>query len=418
MKNMRKTISAAAAALIVLSCVSFAFADSGASALSASTAGEAGAPIRLSLKDAVKIMQTAGTSAETAQINRNSDKAVAEGYSESVTAIRNTLDKLDYMQDILSRLPGGAPGAAELNGAYWKGLTAAQSQGATGINEKIMKLRRDFAKGQIDSNYQAEMNQIEYITVQAYYGALLAQENLKIAGDNVKAQQDILKNVEAQFKEGMAARKDALFARASLEAAKSDLETAQSKLENAKRSFNFLLGYPVMQEVVFTDKLAEAAFPSIELDKAISAAKENRNEIKGARFAKEVHGVLLENLRYQYPVNSSTYLNEQAACLNAEKSAKDAPSQVEIDIRNRWDQMVDLKAAIISAQAVKSYAEEGYRLIQLSYEAGMCTLSELQQVQVSAYKASLGVAAATTNYDLAVCDFGYAISVGTARLPL
>ncbi|WP_165445259.1 TolC family protein [Bacilliculturomica massiliensis] len=419
----KRAFSAALAAFIILTSTPFAFADSGANTQADSTADAAGAPIRLSLKEAVQIMQTTGTAAETAEINRQSDKAIAEGYSETVNTIKKTLDGLDALSSaakMYSQLPQPEAAAmvAKLNAAYWSGSAEAQSGGATQVNRKITELRRDFAKEHVDSNYQAEMNQIEYNTVQVYYGVLLARDNLKIAQDNLKAQQDILKDTQAQFNVGMVAKKDVLSAQASLETAKSDLAAAETKLENAKMGFNYLLGYPVKQEVVFTDELTEVSGPAITVDEAVRSAQENRNEISGANFARDVHGILLDSLTYQYPSNSSTYLNQKVTYMNAEKTAKDAPSQIEIDIRNRSSELDDLKAAVQSARATREYAEEGYRLTRLSYEAGMGTLSEVQAMQVTAYRASLGVAAAVTNYDLAVYDYNYAVSVGTTRLPL
>lgn len=418
----KRLISAALAAAMILTATPFAFADSGANTRADSTADAAGAPIRLSLQEAVHIMQTTGNRAQTAEINRQSDKAVAEGYSETVNTIRTTLDKLDSIQAQINMLPH-VPGItqdqiASANSAYWAGVTQAQDGGATAVNEKVMKLRRDFAKGQVESNYQAEMNGIEYTTVQVYYGVLLGQDNLKIAQDNVKAQQDILKDAQAQFSVGMAAKKDVLAAQSALESAKSDLQASETKLDTAKMSFNFLLDYPVLQEVVYTDQLTQITGPAISLDDAIKSAQQNRNEVKGAGFAKDVHKILLDTLQFQYPSNSATYLNQKVAYMNAEKTAKDAPKQIEIDIRSRYAKLSDLKKAIASAEATKKYAEEGYRLTKLSYEAGMCTLSEVQAMQVTAYKASLGVAAAKSAYDLAVYDFNYATAVGTSRLPL
>lgn len=370
-------------------------------------------PKKLSLIEAIKIMQTTGTSAETAELNRKSDESIAKGYAETVKSIKDAFDSLDQLQYLLHV---GYPGVS--NSDYMTASSSAEAAGATVTNEKIMGLRRDFAKEQGANNYKAELNSIEYTTVQVYSGVLLAQDNLKIAQDNLKVQQDILKNTQTQFKVGMVAQKDVLSAQSSLEAAKSDVQTAETKLETAKMSFNFLLGYPVMQQITFTDTLIELPAPTDSLDVSIEKAIKNRNEIKGANFAKEVHGILLESLKYRYPTNSSTYLKQQVAYLNAEKTAKDAPNQIEIDIRSQKAKLDDLKSALESARARQTYAKEGYRLTKLSYESGMCTLAELQQTQVLSYKASLGVAAAINDYNLAVYQFKYATNVGTTRLPL
>ncbi|WP_206460046.1 TolC family protein [Anaerovorax sp. IOR16] len=370
-------------------------------------------PKKLSLDEAIKIMQTTGASAETAELNRKSDDAIARGYAETVTSIKEAFDGLDKLQYLINI---GYPGVSSSD--YMSASSSAEAAGATVTNQKIMKLRRDFAKAQGENNYKAELNSIEYTTVQLYSGVLLAQDNLRIAKDNLKVQQDILKNTQTQYKVGMVAQKDVLSAQSSLEAAKSDVQSAETKLETARMSFNFLLGYPVMQEITFTDTLKELPAPKDSLEASIDHAIKNRNEIKGANFAKEVHGILLESLKYRYPQNSSTYLKQQVAYLNAEKTAKDAPNKIEIDIRSQKSSLDDLKTALESARARETYAKEGYRLTNLSFEAGMCTLAELQQTQVLSYKASLGVAAAINDYNLAIYQFKYATDVGTTRLPL
>jgi outer membrane protein TolC len=349
-------------------------------------------------------MQTTGTRAETAELNKKSDQAIAAGYSENVSSINETLNKLNY----LSMMNPAAGMTASIE---------AQEAGATEINKKVSKLRRDFAKDQIEPNYKAEMNQIEYDTLKVYYGVLLAGDNLKTEQDNLKTQEDILKNTTAQYQVGMLAKKDVLSAQSAVTSAKSGVRAAETKLEYAKMSFNFLLGYTATQEVVFTDSLSVATSPAIDLETAVKSSVANRNEIKGANFAVKVYQILLDDVK-AYPHNSSTYLKRQIALLTAQKQVKDAPVQIEIDIRNKAAELEDKKAAMDAAKAVQTYAKEGYRLISISYDAGMCTLAELQQAQVNVYKAGLAVSAATSDYDLAVYAFRYAQDVGVQRLPL
>lgn len=366
--------------------------------------------VNLSLKDAIKIMQTTGTRAETAALNKQSDTAIALGYAESVQTIRDTLDSLDNLDRAVQA------GIYPVDEAFRQNIKA-QEAGATAINKQVQILRRDFAKGQIENNYKADMNQIEYDTVKVYYGVLLAQDNLKTEQNNLTTQEDILKNTKAQYQVGMLPKKDVLSAQSAVTAAKSGVQAAETKLEYAKMSFNYLLGYAAMQDVSFTDKLEAAAAPAVDVNKAVKSAVDSRNEIKGANFAVGVHRVLLDNLS-AYPKNSATYTKQQIVLLNAQKTAKDAPVQIEIDIRNKAAELEDKKAALEAAKAMQAYAQEGYRLIRISYDAGMTTLAELQQVQVNVYKSGLAVSAATSDYDLALYAFRYATDVGVTRLPL
>ncbi len=403
---MKKKICCCAAALLLIFSATASYADEPVKAEQPVQKEQpAKADVKLSLAEAVKIMQTTGARAQTAELNKKADRAIAEGYTETIQTINETLRTLDFLNS-------AAPSLA--SSASWE----AQNAGATKANRAVLRLRRDFAKQQMEPNYKSEMNQIEYDTLKLYYGVLLASENLKTERDNLKTQEDILKNTKAQYQAGMLAKKDVLSAESAVTSAKSGVRAAETKLEYAKMSFNYLLGYEATQTVIFTDSLTAVTPPAITVEDSIKKALENRNEIKGANFAVEVHKVLLDNLESRYPTNSSTYMKEQVALLSAEKAAKDAPVQIEIDIRNKAAELEDKKAALEAAKAVKTYAEEGCRLIRISYESGMSTLAELQTAQGNVYKAGLAVAAATSDYDLAVYAFGYAEDVGIQRLPL
>jgi len=375
--------------------------------------------VRLSLKDAIVLMQTAGSRAETAEINKRADIALAEGYSETYRSIDEVLAGIDRISKMESAgYPSSVIESYTGYGSSVAASAAARNAGATGLNKKITAMRRDFAKNQIGNNYQAEMNQIEYETVQVYYSVLLAEDNLDIARDNVKAKQDILKDTENMKKMGMVANKEVLAAKAALAGAESEAQAAETALEKAGMGLNFLLGYPVLSEVDLTDQLTEIQAPSVTLEDAVAGALAGRNEIKGAVFAAEVYKMLLDNVKVRYPEGSATYLNQQVAYLSARKTAADAPKKIDIDIRYQYSALADKKEALRKAKATLDYAEEGYRLTKLSYSVGMSTLADVQDMQVTRYKAGLGASAAVMDYDLAVYAFKYASSIGTSRLPL
>lgn len=421
---MKRLISIVLAGSLILGCTGVAFA-AGTSTNTASTvsttniASTTAAAISLSLKQAITQMQTVGSEAETAAINKESDDALAKGYSETARTIDEALDGINTICKLESW--GLTPAVIQSKTGYSSSLEAssvAQNAGATGLNETITKMRRDFAKEQIDNNYKAEMNGIEYETVDMYYNVLLASENFRIAQDNVKTKKDILKDTQAMLAIGMVAKKEVLAVKADLGTAESAAQAAGTTLKTAKMGFNYLLGYPILQEVKLTDQLTEIAAPTITVESAIASALKNRNEIKGANFAETVYGTLLKNMALTYPLNSSTYLKEQVTYRNAKKTASDALIKIEIDIRSQYSGLEDKKSALEKAEQTLDYADEGYRLTKLSYSVGMSTLSDLQAMQVTRYTAALGKAAAIRDYDLAVYNFNYAASIGTSRLPL
>lgn len=383
----RRILLTALAALVLLGAGAASFSGERAIVPDMNFVGD---PIDLSLVKAVEIMQTTGSRAEAAELNKAADEAVARGYKESAKSI----------SDFLSV------------------SSAAEESGMTETNEKIMRMRRDFAKEQVASNYQAELNEIEAMTVQVYYGVLQAQENLKISKDNLQNQKAIYDNTMKKYKLGMVARIDTLTAETQVLSAEDQAAAAETALKNARMNFNLLLGYDLMQNVVLTDGLKMAEEPKGSLTGFIESAVKNRNEIKGAAFGAEIQEILLTSLKYRYPSSSSTYLNQETATLLARKAAQDAPVQIEMDIRARYMDMADKKRAVKVAEASLANAKEGYRLATISYNAGMNTLTDVQKAQIASYQAALGVAAAITDYDLAVYGFIHATGAGTVRLPL
>lgn len=373
---------------------------------------------KLSLSEAIKIMKTTGASAETAELHRQSDIAVGNGYSETVSKIKKTEDSLDLADKVEAAHPGywESKGTSVVEMAY-----EAQVAGATSNNKKIMQIRRDFARENTENNYQAELNQIESDTISIYYKVLLAQDNLKIAKENLVSQQKTLKNVEAKKAVGLLSKKDVLQAESSVSNAESSVRSAETQMKYAKMSFNYLLGYNVLQDVVFTDTLetitASTTTAAITADTGVQNALNNRIELKGANFAIKVYEILLDDVK-AYPKNSSTYLNAKINLAESKKTAKDAYSKIEIDIRNKYDLVQDKKAAVDAARELLTYATEGERLVQLTNEEGISTVEELLSTQVSVYKAKLNLANANSEYALALKSYEFAQGVGTTRIPL
>lgn len=373
-------------------------------------------PIKLSLSEALKIMTTTGVRAETASLNKQSDNAVAQGYSEKYSSIKKALKDIDYLESL--------PEPIQQAVLKQKGISnivelsyEAQQEGVTQNNKKILSLRRDFAKNNIENNYQADLNQIRQDTINIYNTVLLAEDNYKIVQDNLVAQQKNLKTINAKKAVGLLTKKDVLQAQSAVSEAEKEVRSAKTKMDYAHMSFNYLLGYPVLQKVEFTDKLTESSPEAIEVEKAVDSAIANRNEIKGADFARDIYKILFEDLK-AYPKNSSAYLNAKIKYLNAEKTSEDARSQIEIDIRNKAADAADKKAALDAARALKNYAQEGLRLITLTNEEGLSTVDELLNAQVNYYKTNLNVAKATSEYNLALEALRSAQGVGTMRIPL
>ena len=404
--SKKKTIIAALAVTVLLGGVL-----GGALAISASERAIVpdmnfvGETIELSLAEAVEIMQKTGSRAETALLNKAADEAVAKGHAESVQNMTDYWKNLNEQWKDLGGIPIGI-------------TIESERAGMTDTNEKIMKLRRDFAKGQLANNHKAELNEIEAMTVELYYGIMLAEENLKIAKDSLANSKLLNQNIQNKYKRGAVARIDTIVSKNQVDQAEGRVASAETGVKKAKMSFNLLMGYDLMQAVELKDKLVVKEVPEGNLTGFIEGALDNRNEIKVITMAWEIQDILLNNLRYRYPQNSATYLNQQAATMQAKKSYDDIPIQIEMDIRSKYMDLQDKGREVELAKANQRVADEAYRLSKISFDAGVNTLADVEEAGIMAYQAALGVAAAITEYNITVHNFNHAIDVGTVRVPL
>ena len=387
----------------------------------------------LSLDDAIEIMTTSGTRAETAELNKESDTAVANGYSENYKNISDGLDTIDAAgsqsvsaQQIIMQYHLNASSATDLvlastianvtNQTIYDSIKAARDSGVSNTNKNIMKERRDFARKYTDDNYTADINQIKKDTLNIYNTVLLAEENYKIAQENLEAQNKILKNITAKKNVGVLSKKDVLEAKSAVTDAESDVRAAETQMEYAHMSFNYLLGFDPMQEVVFTDELSADTSEVADVETAVENALANRNEIKGADFAEKIYEILAGSVS-AYPKNSSTRMTADINYKTAQKTANDARVQIEIDVRNKAAVVSDKKAELVAAAALQEYASEGLRLVELTYEEGLSTPDELLEMQVKVYQSNLNAANAAAAYNLAVIEYNDAQGIGTMRIP-
>jgi hypothetical protein len=300
-----------------------------------------GPAITVDLETVIEHRLATGAAIEVALINQRSDEAIARGYKEA-----------------LSNLQLAAPAS----------LTA-----------KITELTRNFARDNLATNHEAELNAIRKEAVDLFYGAFSAQEYYKVA----KA-----------------------------------LAEAHMGYNATIMNFNLEMGYPLMQEVVLKGDLTIPSLSPVDLDAAIASALEQRNEIKGALFAYEIQDVTFANAKLTMNRLSSGYKKQEVVYLTAKRAADTIHDQIRVDVMLKYMGLAQKHLAALSAQSTAALAAEGYRIAQISYNAGMKTLAELQDAEVAANQAKILAIGAVTDMTLALYDFEYATGVGTYRISL
>lgn len=369
--------------------------DSEESELASNSVAFTGEKVKLSLEEAVKKMKSTGYLAQMAEINKKSDQSVAKGYSESASKIKHYLKFID-------NLP--------LKVAY-----EIQEEGVSQPNYDMLKIQRDFARANINSNYEADMNSIEQKTVQLYYGVIQAEDNVRVCTENLAVQNAILKNVEQKYLSGKATKLEVTSQQKEVLSSQQSLKEASDQLSKAKMQFNMLLGYDIMQDVNYTDSLTLLDMPEIDLKMAIKKAQEERLDYKRLQMTNKMYTIYRNNMRAQY-ADTSKALSAEATLLMIKLNVENMPKNIEMEIRGLYNDLKTNYQAIETAKTTLALAEEALRVKTLLYDSGLTTLAEVQKAQITVYQTNQLLTAKISAFDLATYEWKYATGVGTQRI--
>ncbi|WP_027399440.1 TolC family protein [Anaerovorax odorimutans] len=379
---------------------------------------------KLSLDEAKKLMITSSSGIETAKINLAGDKAKTENYYHTISNIRrleNAYNGLDYA---LSKMavqmsqPGYTPTVEQQIGYITAKQKYDELYSPSKTQKDMARLAATFAKDQSQRNYEAALNSIESETIKTYFQTLQAKDALRIYKDNVSVQETILKNTKIQKEVGTLAKQDVLSAEVALDQAKLDCANMEKTYSLARMSLNKYFGFDLMKNVTLIDNLSNVTPSEIPLDTAIKDAEKNRNEILAADFLKELKTLNLKEVGSNYSQSGPDYLQAKAELMSAEKTSKDAPLLIEMDVKNKYMTMKNGAKQIEVGKLNVDKAKETFRLAQLTYNAGMLTLPDMQSAQLGAFKAELEYSKSLLEYQLAIMDYEKSMTVGTYTVPL
>lgn len=389
---MKKIISFVLTLAFVLGAFQTAFAAETAApksdALGMTFTGET---IKLTLDDALKIMTTTGPAFDAVQLTKKGNDAAARGQFELIDAIKDI----------------EAAGSAAREYAAAAGMPSSMNS-PTGRQAELAKA---FYKEYSPIAYEAGINGIKNSTIQAYYGRLMTEEAYKIAQETTAIKETLYNNTQRKYQLGVASKMELLLAESDYLSAQQSEAEALATLNSTKMSFNMAMNFDLMQNVKLTDSLVLVEAPVIDIDASIKSALESRNEILKAKYDAENAQIQFSSVM-AYPRNSATYLGAEANYKGMELAYKMKLLTVELEVRQAYMNLQNLAAAVTTAQHTAENAKEAARLSQLQYDAGMCTLTDLQTAQNNYAAAQLGVASAITNYDIAVYSFEYNSNAG------
>jgi outer membrane protein TolC len=344
---------------------------------------------KMSLAQAKELVMTSSSGIEIAKINLAANKAKTESYYQTYRRANSTyFDPIFGETDVSSR-----------------------------TERTMAKMMADFAKDQSENNYQAEINVLHADAIKNYFELQQAIRARTISENNLATQATILKNTNSKYRLGVVSKQDVLRAEVSYNQAKTDLDSARSMEALARMSYNSYFSFGLMQNVTLTDSLDVTTISAVPLAEAIQKAKTNRNEVAGAAFMLKYRELNLTNVGNNYSKASSYYLQAQADLMSAQKTAREMPVNMEMDVRAKYTDMMNAKAQADLGKLSADKAAETYRLAQLQYDMGMATLTDVQQAQSGSYAAQLQHSQSLLKLKLAVMAYETSMTVGTYSVP-
>ena len=286
--------------------------------------------------------------------------------------------------------------------------------GTKSLNGKVVDLARGYLGKQAPIQYEIALNNLEATTVRAYFGMLQAAENYRIAKESLTIKTTLLSDVKRKYSLGVAARIDVATATNDVLSAQVIANQGLTGYNKARMAFNMQLNYPLMQEIVLADTLKEATMKPISMVDAIRSALNNRNDIVIAKFELDKAQIELTSVS-AYPRSSATYLEAKVALDTKLMAYNNSFLSIEMEIRSKYMDLMDLNAEVASSRSTVKNAEEGVRIAKLSYNAGMNTLTDVKTAEKNYNLAQLGLAKAITDYNLAIYDFNSSIGKGTGN---
>ena len=344
-----------------------------------------------------------------------------------------------------SRIAAGALNNPIIYERVAAGVTLAQLITDFGRTNNLVATAALRAKAS-DMNAQATAAQIKLAVDQAFYNALQANAELKVAEQTVSARQLVSDQITTLFNNKLKSQLDVSFANANLSQAKLLLLDAQNNYQAALSVLSEILGSSSQQQFDLVDPETQLNPPPDAVAQLVDQAFSNRPEIAAQdyeyqaaqHFQKAERDLLLPDVRVLGTVGSvptgapqleSWYgavgvnvnipifngflypARSREAALRAQASQeqlRDLKDRIANDVRTSW---LNANAAYSRISVTQQFVDQtnlAADLSQTRYNLGLGSIVELSQAQLQQTEAQIQFAAA---------KYQYRIAAGSAALP-
>ena len=394
-------------------------------------------PLRLSVQDAealalrnnpqVSVYRLLAMASQ--QVTREAKSSYYPNFYGSVTAVEPQPG---------SRIAAGALNNPIIYERAAAGVTLAQLITDFGRTSNLVATAALRAKAS-DLNAQATAAQIKLAADQAFYSALQANAELKVAEQTVRARQLVSDQITTLFNNKLKSQLDVSFANANLSQAKLLLLDAQNNYQAALSALSEILGFSAQQQFDLVEPETQLSPPPDAVAQLVDQAFSNRPEIAAQdyeyqaaqRFQKAERDLLLPDVRvlgtvggvptgapqleswygaigvnlnipifngFLYPARSrEAALRSQAS----QEQLRDLKDRIANDVRTSWLNANVAYSRISVTQQFVDQTNLAADLSQTRYNLGLGSIVELSQAQLQQTEAQIQFAAAKYQYRIA-----------------
>ncbi len=296
-------------------------------------------------------------------------------------------------------------------------------------------------------------------TDQAFYGALQAQDLLKIAQQTVTTRQSVESQVNELTKSKLKSEVDLAFAQVNLSEAKLLLLDAQNNVDSSLAVLTSILGFDKQVQYELVEENAQAQTPPPpDVDVVVNTALQQRpdlqsftyNQQAAEKFRRAQRDQLLPTLsalgiaggtpvrpdcidgcfpnyfisswygavgvNMSIPIFDGFLYTAQASeakyrALAAAEDTRDLRDRVVRDVRTAWLAANTAFQRVGVAEELSQEADLSLRLAQGRYQLGLSSIVELSQAQLQQASAALGYVNAQYQYKLALSTLNFEMGV-------
>jgi len=342
---------------------------------------------------------------------------------------------------------GGGTSLGTSNRAFTNELYLQLSQPLFTYNRTKLTLKElEINNENASISYALQRLQLEQNITRQFYAVYYAQENLKISQEALKNEEQNYVIVKDKVEADMFRKEELFQAELSLANAKSAVESNVVLLENAKDDLKQTLGLSLSESIGVQAEI-KAAEVAIDLGHAIENGLASRMELRQRELdietaelrmieTKDLNkfkgnmslsvGIAGDNERFRNIYDNPTLSprvqvsfsvplydwGERKARINAQKASQtiaklqneDEKISVELEIRQTWRDLENLRTQISIAQKSIENAQLTYDLNLIRYREGELTGLQINQYQQQLSSAKLDYVQKLINYKQAVLN--------------